>query len=123
MAPPAGDVEDNPTYHGRGSKEDPFLVEFHKDDSSNPMNWSLFRKWSITAIATLSVFAVTLTSSAYSGSSIEIIEEFDVSTEVFIIGVSLFVLGFAVGPAVWGPLVSRSQASIPCFQAEGSSRN
>lgn len=101
-----GQVEKNPTYNGQGTEEDPFLVEFHNHDTGNPMNWSQFRKWVVTTIVTLSVFAVTLTSSAYSQSSNEIINEFNISTEIFISGVSLFVLGFAIGPALWGPLVS-----------------
>lgn len=66
----------------------------------------ILRKWFLTAIVTWSVFAVTFTSSAYSESSNEVIGEFNISTEVFIVGVSIFVLGFAIGPAVWGPLVS-----------------
>ncbi|KAH7274702.1 putative MFS transporter [Fusarium solani] len=94
------------TYHGQGTEQDPFLVEFRKNDPENPMNWSRFRKWFITAIVTLSVFAITFTSSAYSVSSNELRQDFNISSEVFIFGVSLFVLGFAIGPAVWGPLVS-----------------
>ncbi|KAJ3550373.1 hypothetical protein NM208_g11 [Fusarium decemcellulare] len=86
-------------YHGQGTEKDPFVVEFWKDDPENPMNWSQFRKWFITAIVTLSVFAVTFTSSAYSVSSNELMRDFNISSEVFIVGVSLFVLGFAIGPA------------------------
>lgn len=97
-----------PLYSGAGTEEDPFIVEFQKDDPDNPMNWSQFKKWYITAIVTMSVFAVTLTSSAYSESANEVIGDFNISTEVFILGVSLFVLGFAIGPAVWGPLVSHT---------------
>ncbi|KAK2608941.1 hypothetical protein QQS21_002517 [Conoideocrella luteorostrata] len=100
-----GDVEKRNAYSGSGTEADPFVVEFEKDDPGNPMNWGNFRKWFITTIATLSVFAVTFTSSAYSVSAKEITEEFGVSTEVFIVGVSLFVLGFAIGPALWGPLI------------------
>ena len=103
----SGEVEKTHIYDGQGTEDDPFIVEFRKDDPGNPMNWSQWRKWSITAIVTLSVFAVTFTSSAYSESSNEVIRDFDISTEVFIVGVSLFVLGFAIGPVVWGPLVSR----------------
>ncbi|KAJ5653215.1 Major facilitator superfamily domaingeneral substrate transporter [Penicillium lividum] len=99
-----GEVEKAPVYEGQGTEEDPFIVEFQKDDPGNPMNWGSFRKWSITFIATISVFAITLTSSAYSASSVEIFEDFDISTEVFTLGLSLFVLGFAIGPALWGPL-------------------
>ena len=100
------EIEKIHTYHGQGTKEDPFLVEFRKNDPGNPMNWSQFRKWFITTIVTSSVFVVTFTSSAYSESANEIIRDFNISTEVFILGVSLFVLGFAIGPAVWAPLVS-----------------
>lgn len=102
----AGDVEKHHIYNGKGTEDDPFLVEFQKDDPGNPMTWSRFRKWFITAIVTVSVFAVTFASSAYSESANEVIAEFNISAEVFIVGVSLFVLGFAIGPAVWGPLVS-----------------
>lgn len=107
-----GEVEKKHIYEGHGTEEDPFVVEFQKDDPSNPMNWSSFRKWSVTTIATFSVFAVTLTSSAYSVSANEVFQSFDVSTEVFTLGLSLFVLGFAIGPAVWGPLVRKSIS--PC---------
>ena len=103
-----GDIEKTHIHKGKGkgTDVDPFVVEFQKDDPRSPMSWSPFRKWLITAIATLSVFAVTFTSSAYSVSSSEVIRDFNVSTEVFIVEISLFVLGFAIGPGIWGPLVS-----------------
>ncbi|PYI02722.1 putative MFS transporter [Aspergillus sclerotiicarbonarius CBS 121057] len=69
------------------------------------MNWSALRKWLITTIVTFSVFAVTFASSAYSDSADEVIRDFNISTEVFTVGITLFVLGFAIGPAVWGPLL------------------
>ncbi|KAJ5731795.1 Major facilitator superfamily domain general substrate transporter [Penicillium malachiteum] len=98
------EVEKAPIYDGMGTDEDPFVVQFQKNDPDNPMNWSSSRKWFIACIATTSVFAITLASSAYSASSNEILAEFDVSPEVFTLGLSLFVLGFAVGPGLWGPL-------------------
>ncbi|EED14461.1 MFS multidrug transporter, putative [Talaromyces stipitatus ATCC 10500] len=106
------DSERAHVYNGQGTIEDPFVVEFQKDDPGNPMNWSSLRKWFITSIVTWSVFAVTFASSAYSESSGEVIDDFNVSTEVFIVGVSIFVLGFAIGPAVWGPLVSISSSTF-----------
>ena len=104
----SGQVEKSHYYNGQGTEREPFLVDFQKDDPDNPMNWSQFRKWFVTTIATLSVFAVTFTSSAYSESAIEVMRDFGISTEVFVVGVSLFVLGFAIGPAGWAPLVSTS---------------
>ncbi|RYP65998.1 hypothetical protein DL769_006164 [Monosporascus sp. CRB-8-3] len=95
-----GEAERSHIYDGQGTEEDPFVVEFQKDDPGNPMNWSQFRKWFITTIVTLSVFAVTFTSSAYSSPN-DVIRDFNISTEVFVVGVSLFVLGFAIGPALY----------------------
>ncbi|KAI1378153.1 major facilitator superfamily domain-containing protein [Hypoxylon crocopeplum] len=91
-------------YNGSGTELDPFIVEFVAGDPHNPMSFSAAKKWFITSIVTASVFAVTLTSSAYSGSAKNIIAEFDISSEVYTLGVALFVLGFAVGPALWAPL-------------------
>jgi len=91
-------------YAGKGTPDDPFVVEFLAGDLRNPMNFSSTKKWLITSIGTFSVFAITLTSSAYSGSAKEIMAEFGIGGEVFALGISLFVLGFAVGPAFWAPL-------------------
>ena len=41
--------------------------------------------------------------------------EFNVSEEVMIIGTSLFVLGFAIGPMIWGPLSELYGRKIPLF--------
>ena len=100
------EVEKDYTCEGQGTVDAPFIVEFLKDDPYNPMNWSKTRKWTITFVVSVSVFLVTFTSAAYSVSSRQVMQEFDVSSEVFTLGLSLFVLGFAIGPTVWGPLVS-----------------
>ncbi|BCR98737.1 uncharacterized protein AKAW2_40420S [Aspergillus luchuensis] len=100
-----GGTEQSRAHNGQGTSTDPFIVEFKRDDPENPMNWSASRKWFIAFIVTSSVFAVTFASSAYSDSSDEIIKDFNISTEVFSVGISLFILGFAVGPAVWAPLL------------------
>lgn len=82
----------------------PIIVEFGPGDPTNPMNFTPARKWFITSIVTISILAITLTSSAYSSSAAQVMAEFNSSSEVFALGVSLFVLGFAVGPAFWAPL-------------------
>ncbi|KAL6898490.1 major facilitator superfamily domain-containing protein [Trichoderma evansii] len=91
-------------YSGEGTDSSPYIVEFRYEDPGNPMNFSPSKKWFIIFIVTLSVFAVTLTSSAYSGSANEILMQFHCSTELFALGISLYVLGFAIGPALWAPL-------------------
>lgn len=67
-------------------------------------NFTSSKKWFITSVVTLSVLAITLTSSAYSGSASALLAEFNTSRELVSLGVSLFVLGFALGPACWAPL-------------------
>jgi MFS family permease len=106
---PQTNLPQDKDYHlhfteGSGTVADPFVIGFTADDPEAPMNFSDTKKWLITALVTLSVFAVTLTSTAYSGSAAEVMAEFNVGSEVYALGVSLFVLGFALGPPLWAPL-------------------
>ncbi|KAL7937629.1 MFS general substrate transporter [Trichoderma chlorosporum] len=91
-------------YSGEGTAESPYLVEFIPGDKWNPMSFKDSFKWTITLIQASATLSVSFASSAYSGGISEIIEEFNVSTEVAILGVSLFVMGFAIGPLLWAPL-------------------
>ncbi|KAI1264824.1 MFS transporter [Xylariaceae sp. FL1019] len=102
--PGDGQSSFHPEYSGSGTSSDPYIVEFTAGDPNNPQNWSGARKWSIASLATMAVFAVTLTSAAYSSSRQEIVTELDANNEEFAAGISLFVVGFAIGPALWGPL-------------------
>lgn len=90
-------------YAGQGTDEAPYLVEFLPTDPRNPMTFPHFFKWTITIISAISTLAVSFTSSAYSGSILSIKEEFQVSNIVVILGVSMFVVGFAIGPLFWAP--------------------
>ncbi|KAL2170009.1 hypothetical protein VTG60DRAFT_5410 [Thermothelomyces hinnuleus] len=80
------------------------IVEFSPGDPTNPLNFSRAKKWFLTSIVTFSILSITLTSSAYSSTSAPVMTEFGSSPEVAALGVSLFVLGFAIGPALWAPL-------------------
>lgn len=91
-------------HEGSGTDQDPYQVTWLQGDARDPMNYSTLHKCWITILVGMSTLASALTSSAYSGSLIEIIIRFKVSEEVSIVGISLFVLGFAVGPLLWAPL-------------------
>lgn len=94
----------NQNYAGSGTDEDPYIVDYLQNDRQNAMNLSTGRKWAISILQSLSTFVVTFSSSVYA-SGIESIEQhFDVSGEVATLGLSLFVLGFALGPLIWAPL-------------------
>lgn len=94
----------NHAYPGSGTAEDPYLVNWIPHDPRNPFNFSTVTKWFITFTVALATLAVALVSSAYSGGIRQIIAEFGIDQEVATLGVSLFVLGFAVGPLLWAPL-------------------
>ncbi|GFF42265.1 uncharacterized transporter mfs2 [Aspergillus lentulus] len=91
-------------YSGSGTDENPYVVTWIPDDPRNPMNFTEARKWSYTILVAIATLAVTLVSSAYTGGVEEIQQEFGIGSEVATLGVSLFVLGFAIGPLLWAPL-------------------
>ncbi|GLA65973.1 hypothetical protein AtubIFM54640_008173 [Aspergillus tubingensis] len=91
-------------YPGSGTDEDPYAVTWLPNDPRNPMQFSAAKKWSFTMVMALATLAVALVSSGYTGGVLEIEEQFGIGTEVATLGVSLFVLGFAVGPLLWAPL-------------------
>lgn len=97
------DILDHP-YPGSGTVEDPYIISWIPNDPRDPMTFSEASKWGITFLVSLTTLAVALASSAYAGALVEIMTDFHISEEVFILGISLFVIGFAVGPVIWSPL-------------------
>ncbi|THD00448.1 hypothetical protein EYZ11_000012 [Aspergillus tanneri] len=91
-------------YPGSGTEEDPYAITWIPNDPRNPLLFGPFMKWFITMIVAIATLAVALVSSAYTGGVTEIKREFHIGNEVATLGVSLFVLGFAVGPLLWAPL-------------------
>ncbi|KAI0805230.1 major facilitator superfamily transporter [Xylaria sp. FL0064] len=92
-------------YKGQGTPENPYVVDFLPDDKRNPFLFPAWYKWSITVFKAIAVLAVAFVSTAYSSAVGEIVDEFHIkSPELAISGISLFVLGFAVGPVFWAPL-------------------
>jgi hypothetical protein len=84
-------------YKGSGTEESPYEVVWIENDPRNPMTWTQLRKWTLTMTVAISTLAVALVSSAYTGGVREIEAEFHIGSEVATLGVSLFVLGFAIG--------------------------
>ncbi|KAI0544899.1 MFS transporter [Xylaria curta] len=91
-------------YAGKGTDDDPYIVDYLSNDNQDAMNFSKGRKWAIAILQSLSTFAVTFASSVYVSGLEGVVRDFDVSEEVATLGLSLFVLGFALGPLIWAPL-------------------
>lgn len=100
---------------GSGSALDPYLVEWIPNDPRNPMNFSFARKWVIAIITAFSIFVISFSSSAYTGGIVQISSQFEISHTVALLGVSMFVLGFALGPLIWAPLCEIYGRRIICL--------
>jgi hypothetical protein len=94
----------NASYKGAGTQTDPYIVTWIDDDPVNPMNYPQWLKWMIVSLVAIATLAVAFVSSAYSGGIREILAEFGVVQIIGTLGISLFVLGFAIGPLMWAPM-------------------
>lgn len=91
-------------YKGNGTDDEPFIVDFLEGDPKNPMTFPQSKKWTITILQAFAVLAVAFVSTAFSGGISEVIEEFQVKQIIAILGISLFVTGFAVGSVAFTTL-------------------
>ncbi|KAI4603756.1 hypothetical protein KJ359_003576 [Pestalotiopsis sp. 9143b] len=92
------------TFPGSGTDTDPYLVDWLSEDPRNPHNIAIGMKWLITMIMAFGTLSVSMSSSIFSGALPQIREDFGISRELSVASISLFVLGFAVGPMSWAPL-------------------
>ncbi|KAL9125298.1 MAG: hypothetical protein Q9217_005480 [Psora testacea] len=81
------------------------LVDFDgPDDSYRPLNWPLRKKITTTVLYALTTMGSTWASSAYSPAVNQISSQFHVSREVSLLGLSVLLYGFGLGPLIWAPL-------------------
>lgn len=80
-----------------------------------PKNFPTWRKWVITMMLGQMTICVTFGSSVFSTATKQTGKKFGVSSEVMVLGVSLFVLGFAFGPIIFGPLSELYGRKRPLF--------
>ncbi|KIW72173.1 hypothetical protein PV04_00391 [Phialophora macrospora] len=99
-----------------------YAVGIHDDRQvdaafDSPFDLPIWRKWVITTLLALMTTAVTFASSVWSATIAVTSKEFNVSETVSLLGVSLYVLGFSLGPIVWGPLSEFKGRRLPLFSA------
>ncbi|KAJ5963087.1 hypothetical protein N7481_013392 [Penicillium waksmanii] len=104
------------TQNPDDSSADPNLVDWNgKEDPENPQNYSNLRKWAITLTMSSMTVWITFASSVFSTATRVTAKEFNVSAEVMVLGTSLVVFGFALGPLCWAPLSELYGRRIPLF--------
>ncbi|GAA5870316.1 hypothetical protein JCM3774_004639 [Rhodotorula dairenensis] len=92
---------------GSDKEEDIFYVTPKGRMHLHPHTWSVPYRWFLTAFAGLLVLNATFASSAPANLIPSIITHFNVSQEVGILLISVFVAGYCIGPLLWGPLSER----------------
>lgn len=80
------------------------LEKVRETDEAHPINWSLWKKWSVITVYCLLQVYVTMTSTMYVSVETFIQEKFPSTTQVVTLGQSMFIIGTAVGPVFLGPL-------------------
>ncbi|KAK1817300.1 hypothetical protein LTR12_008282 [Friedmanniomyces endolithicus] len=97
------------------------LVEWYtEDDQSNPQNWSYLKKSLVLLQLCLYSFAAYGASSMYVSGEEGVMEEFNVGPTAAALGLSVYVLGYGVGPLLFAPLseiaaVGRNWVYVPTF--------
>ncbi len=95
-----------------------FQVEFSGDeDPRSPKSLSTLRKWIILLIVSSTSLCVACTSSLYTGTYAQVMDEFGSDPTVTTLGLSMFVVGLGLSPMVLAPLseVKKSPFHIPSF--------
>ncbi|BFZ64023.1 hypothetical protein YB2330_005161 [Saitoella coloradoensis] len=80
------------------------VLSFAPNDPDNPRNWPTYKRYYIASFASLLNVLVCLCASGYSSGGSEMGAELGMGSEVVTVGLSLYVLGFALGPMVLAPL-------------------
>ncbi|KAJ4515578.1 GTPase-activating protein [Exophiala dermatitidis] len=74
------------------------------DDPENPRNWGRIKKFWVTFEICLLTFSVYVGSAIYTAGILDISKTFGVSEVAATLGLTLFVLGYAIGPMLWSPM-------------------
>jgi hypothetical protein len=80
------------------------LVTFTVGDPENPKNWSKAFKWWCTMTVACTCFTVAFNSAVITANIAGPAEEFGVSEEVSLLAITMFVIGFGIGPMAFAPL-------------------
>lgn len=96
--------EDAPTEF-KDSMEDITLVTWYSDDDpENPHNWSFLKKMWISLLLLVYTVSIYIGSSIYTASEPDVSTIFGVSETAAALGLSLYVVGYGIGPLLFAPL-------------------
>ncbi|KAK5446494.1 hypothetical protein LTS15_009833 [Exophiala xenobiotica] len=81
------------------------LVDWYTtDDPANPQNWNSWKKAWVALIIFLYTFAVYMASAIYTSAEPMVMEKFGVGQAKASLGLSMYVLGYGLGPMLFSPI-------------------
>ncbi|QKX55516.1 uncharacterized protein TRUGW13939_02609 [Talaromyces rugulosus] len=92
------------TEKDNGPLDPEYLVEWAPNDPLNPQNWSDSYKWWVTFQLGMLALVGSLGSSITTPADDTIAIYIGVSDELVVLDLSLYVLGFMLGPIIWAPM-------------------
>ena len=103
-APHPHDVE-KALQQGKQEAELSFEVTFSgEEDPRSPKSLSTLRKWIIVLVVSSTSLCVACTSSLYTGTYAQVMEEFGSNRTITTLGLSMFVVGLGLSPMILAPL-------------------
>lgn len=104
----------NRPHPAKLTNEKDFEVEFDGDDDPLlPLNWSMARKLKVGLSVVWPTTVLSWGSSIYGNAAPALEAKYHVGTPVAVLGVSLYVIGFATGPIVFGPMSEIYGRKVP----------
>ncbi|KAH8601093.1 MFS general substrate transporter [Bisporella sp. PMI_857] len=91
-------------WEGSGIPRDPYLIDWIPLDPRNPLLFTRRKKWLIASISAISTLVMAFCSSVYTGGLADAEKAFDTSRQTVLLGLSMYVVGFAIGPLLWAPM-------------------
>ncbi|KAJ8062305.1 hypothetical protein OCU04_008852 [Sclerotinia nivalis] len=94
--------------------QEEYVVEFDgPDDPLHAVNWPMRKKILTAVMLGYTTLVSAFTSSIFSTATRVVAAQYNVSTEVGLLGLSFYVLGFAFGPILWAPLSELKGRRLP----------
>ncbi|KAJ6156121.1 hypothetical protein N7497_005006 [Penicillium chrysogenum] len=94
----------NPSYSRFRRVASKTIVSFGPNDPENPVNWRTGRKFLVLTAGVMQVMNSTIGSSICSNAIPQIAEEFNINNETtLVLPISIFLIGYILGPLLWGP--------------------
>lgn len=117
-SPAQAEAVDSATISSSAAKEQEISevvwLEWEKGDPENPFNWSDRKKWQTCLIACIFTLLVAYCGTAFASGTPSMMRDLNCSHELAVLGLSIFPLGFGVGPLFTAPL-SEAYGRYPLY--------